>query len=325
MNILLNSTVYNFNFYITILIFSVINFFLFEFYKNFCSSFKFLDIPNKRSSHTIATPKGAGIVFAITSIIFIIFIFNYSYILILIPLLIIGFLDDFKGVSRISRLFVQFFTSLFIVYNSNLFKFFTLSNGNLENLFFFIFLITCSIGIINFFNFSDGIDGLVASSGSIYLILIGIFTNPIYLFIGVSLGVFLIFNWSPAKLFMGDVGSTFIGAIVVISSLSKNNSLDSLVSLLMIAPILIDPFICVLRRLISRQNIFIAHKTHLYQRLHQSGWKHSYISLLYSAGTLLLSLSFIFFGISFGLVAFLVVFLIGIYLDFNHAVPFIRN
>ena len=286
MNFPLNQDIYNAKFFISILIFSIINIFLFEFFKNYCISSKLLDIPNKRSSHTIATPKGAGIVFSLTSIIFSILIFKNSYILILIPLLIIGFIDDFKSVSRITRFFVQLFTSFIIVYYSNLFKTFALSHGYLTNFLFFILLVIGSVAIINFFNFSDGIDGIVASSASIYLILVGLYINPIFLVIGISLSIFLFFNWSPAKLFMGDVGSTFIGAVVVMSSLSKNNSVDSLVSLLMISPILIDPFICILRRLVSKQNIFIAHKTHLYQRLHQSGWKHSYISLIYSAATL---------------------------------------
>ena len=325
MNIALNLNIYNIKFLISIIIFSLINFFLFELYKNYCTSSKLLDIPNKRSSHTIATPKGAGIVFSITSIIFIIYIFKNFYILILIPLLIIGFLDDLKSASRISRLFVQFFTSFIIVYYSDLFKYFSLSNGHFENILFFIFLVIGSVGIINFFNFSDGIDGLVASSASIYLILIGFYINPIFLVIGVALFIFLIFNWFPAKLFMGDVGSTFIGAVVVISALSKNNSLDSLASLLMIAPIIMDPFFCVIRRLLSKQNIFIAHKTHLYQRLHQSGWKHSNISLIYSAATLLLSLSFIFFGMAFSIVVLSFVFFVGLYLDVFHAVPFIRS
>ena len=274
MNIALNLNIYNIKFLISIIIFSLINFFLFELYKNYCTSSKLLDIPNKRSSHTIATPKGAGII---------------------------------------------------IVYYSDLFKYFSLSNGHFENILFFIFLVIGSVGIINFFNFSDGIDGLVASSASIYLILIGFYINPIFLVIGVALFIFLIFNWFPAKLFMGDVGSTFIGAVVVISALSTNNSLDSLASLLMIAPIIMDPFFCVIRRLLSKQNIFIAHKTHLYQRLHQSGWKHSNISLIYSAATLLLSLSFIFFGMAFSIVVLSFVFFVGLYLDVFHAVPFIRS
>ena len=325
MNIAINLNIYNIEFLISIIIFSIINYCLFVIYKDYCTSSKLLDIPNKRSSHTIATPKGAGIVFSITSIIFIIYIFKYYYILILIPLLIIGFIDDLKGASRISRLFVQIFTCFIIVYNSNLFQYFSLSNGLFENVLFFIFLVTGSVGIINFFNFSDGIDGLVASSAGIYLILIGFYINPIFLVIGVSLFIFLIFNWFPAKLFMGDSGSTFIGAVVVISALSKNNALDSLASLLMIAPIIMDPFFCIIRRFLSKQNIFMAHKNHLYQRLHQSGWKHSYITLIYSVSTLLLSLTFIILGLSFGTILLSIIFFVGLYLDIFHAVPFIRS
>lgn len=325
MNFYANIDIFSFDFIISIILFSIVNFFLLKLYTIYCSSSKLLDIPNKRSSHTIATPKGAGLVFSITSLIFITFIFKTSYFLILIPLLIIGILDDFKPLPALSRLSVQLTTSLILVSNSNLFKFSSQSNGELINILFFIFLVIASVGIINFFNFADGIDGLVATSAFIYFIFIGFAINPMFLFIGVALGVFLIFNWSPAKLFMGDVGSTFIGAVVVISSLINNYSIDALALLLMIAPILMDTFFCVLRRLLSKQNLFVAHKSHLYQRLHQSGWKHSDIALIYAVATFILSSSFIFSGISLGIFMVSVVFMIGLYLDFFHAIPFIRS
>lgn len=325
MNFYTNINIFSLDFILSIILFSIVNFFLLKLYKIFFSSSKLLDIPNKRSSHTKATPKGAGLVFSIISIIFITFIFKTSYFLILIPLLIIGILDDYKSLSALSRLSVQLATSLILVFNSNLFKFSSQSNGELINIIFFIFLVIASVGIINFFNFADGIDGLVASSAFIYFIFIGFVINPMFLFIGVALGVFLIFNWSPAKLFMGDVGSTFIGAVVVISSLSNNDSIDALALLFMIAPILIDTFFCVLRRLLFKQNLFVAHKSHLYQRLHQSGWKHSDIALIYAVATFILCSSFIFSGISLGIFMVSVVFVIGLYLDFFHASPFIKS
>lgn len=325
MNFPLNLNIYSFNFLLYVSIFLLLNFIFLKIFFKFSISKKLLDIPNKRSSHIKATPKGAGIVFSLTSIIFIILIFKVNHILILMPLLIISFIDDFKPLNSLSRILVHFFTSTLIVLNSNLFEKLTFSNGFIESTIIFVFLVIASTAIINFFNFSDGIDGIVASSASIYLIFIGLILSPIFLIIGLSLIIFLIFNWSPAKLFMGDVGSTFIGSIVSIAFLTQNNFLSSFSLLLMISPILMDPFFCVIRRLLNKQNIFIAHKSHLYQRLHQGGWKHSDISLLFSAATFILCSSFIFLGRPYGILAVFLTFFIGIYLEIRHAVPFINS
>ena len=72
MNITNDINILSLNFIVKILIFSIFNYLLLEVYIKFSTLIKFLDIPNKRSSHIKATPKGAGIVFSITSIFFII-------------------------------------------------------------------------------------------------------------------------------------------------------------------------------------------------------------------------------------------------------------
>ena len=325
MNLSLKFNLFSIEFYILTLIFIIINFLLLDIYIKYSKNTNLLDIPNDRSSHKIATPKGGGIVFSFTSIIFIVFIFKTNYLLILIPLLIIGFIDDIKQVSRFTRFSIHFFTSSVIVFNSNLFKNLYFSNGYFELTLIFVFLVISSVAIINFFNFADGVDGLVASSSSIYFIFLGFLISPVFLILGFSLLVFLFFNWSPAKLFMGDVGSTFIGALVPIAALSKPGFDGFFTLLLMTSPILMDPFFCVLRRLLTKQNIFMAHKSHLYQRLHQGGWKHSDISLLFSSTTFLLCSTFTFLDISFGILSVIITFLIGIYLEVIHAAPFKYN
>ena len=142
--------------------------------------------------------------------------------------------------------------------------------------------------IINFVNFMDGIDGIVASNLLLTIYIISFYVpNSSTLFIAVgSLIGFLILNWSPAKLFMGDVGSTFLGALLAGLILQAESWSQSLGFLLLTSPILLDAFICVVRRLISRQNIFRPHKLHLYQRLHQAGWSHAKITKLYFDVTL---------------------------------------
>ena len=107
----------------------------------------------------------------------------------------------------------------------------------------------------------DGIDGIVGGSlfvsilHMLYFLKIG---QPYLLLFG-SLAAFITWNWQPAKIFMGDTGSTFLAAINIgLISLSNNLS-DAIGLTLILTPCLIDPFVCVIRRYFNNQNIFEAH------------------------------------------------------------------
>ena len=119
----------------------------------------------------------------------------------------------------------------------------------------------------------DGIDGLVGGSLFVSILACCIFLkiDQPYLFLLGSLAAFITWNWHPAKIFMGDTGSTFLAAINIgLISLSNNLS-DALGLTLILTPCLIDPFVCVIRRYFHNQNIFEAHSSHLYQRLKKVG------------------------------------------------------
>lgn len=104
---------------------------------------------------------------------------------------------------------------------------------------------------------------------------------PIYGLVGSILG-FLCLNLSPAKVFMGDVGSTFIGSAYRGYALQQRDDSSAISLLLVSFPKLADAGGCVLRRIQYRQPILRPHKLMLYQRLHQSDWKHSQVASLYS-------------------------------------------
>jgi UDP-N-acetylmuramyl pentapeptide phosphotransferase/UDP-N-acetylglucosamine-1-phosphate transferase len=142
--------------------------------------------------------------------------------------------------------------------------------------------------IINFFNFMDGLDGLVASCAAVLMLASGQ-----WVLAGALLG-FLLWNWSPARVFMGDVGSTYLGAIFAGLVLQRPEPLQSLLFLLVATPLLADAFICVLRRWHAGQQIFQPHRLHLYQRLHSAGWPHASVSFLYLLQTSLLAVGFFF-------------------------------
>jgi UDP-N-acetylmuramyl pentapeptide phosphotransferase/UDP-N-acetylglucosamine-1-phosphate transferase len=105
---------------------------------------------------------------------------------------------------------------------------------------------------------------------------------------GALLG-FLAWNWSPAKVFMGDVGSTWIGAVFAGMVLQQSGPWEAASLLLVGFPLLGDALICVLRRLRAGQPVFEAHRLHLFQRLQQGGWNHARVSLVYGGATGLLA------------------------------------
>jgi UDP-N-acetylmuramyl pentapeptide phosphotransferase/UDP-N-acetylglucosamine-1-phosphate transferase len=139
--------------------------------------------------------------------------------------------------------------------------------------------------VINFTNFMDGLDGLVALCGVVLMASAGLW--PVA---GALLG-FLAWNWSPAKVFMGDVGSTWIGAVFAGMVLQQPGPWEAISLLLVGFPLLGDALICVLRRLRAGQPVFQAHRLHLFQRLQRGGWPHARVSLVYGGATVLLAMA----------------------------------
>ncbi|QNJ04975.1 glycosyl transferase 4 family protein [Synechococcus sp. MEDNS5] len=293
--------------------------------------FRLIDQPNSRSSHSRLTPRGGGAVFVFVSISasFIAFVANYSshsnsYEFILVPLMglplsLVGFIDDLQSLPAGFRYVVQLLTAFLVSLGSPL----------LAHSFYFyptlLFLLFAVTAVINFTNFMDGLDGLVAGC---MIVLISVCSIqlvapwPIWALVGSLMG-FLIWNWSPAKVFMGDVGSTFLGTVFAALVLKAPNWHHALALLLTCTPLLGDACSCVLRRLFDRQRIFQAHRLHLFQRLNQAGWSHSRVSSLYIAATAVLAMAFLWGGLPWVTPLAVLELLIGIWLDQQVAVPFV--
>lgn len=279
------------------------------------------DKPNKRSSHEIVTPGSGGVSFILPFLIYIIIEKEYLWFL-CFPLAIIGLIDDRIKLSAYFRLFAQFFTVFLIINNTLDLNF---SDGNPINYLFLVFLLFFGTAIINFVNFLDGIDGLI--SGCFILIcLFGAttFNQSLYALMA-SLIAFILFNWHPAKVFMGDVGSIFLGSIFVIIIYSQDNIMEGIRYLSLGTPIFLDALITVLRRLSLKQNIFKAHKSHLFQRLYQVGWTHSKISSIYISFTGLIFLAAILNNLTLIIASIMLTFLVGLFLELKYALPFEKS
>jgi Fuc2NAc and GlcNAc transferase len=269
----------------------------------------FMDTPNQRSSHIRPTPRGGGLAFVVIgTLLHVNFTIGPSrwVPLICLPLALVGLVDDFKGLPAVARYVVQVGTALGLI---------AISSLPISNLFLLLYVLLIT-AIINFTNFMDGLDGLVAGCAVLLMA-----ATSSWAISGAILG-FLIWNWSPAKVFMGDVGSTFIGAVFGGMLLHTSSSQDMFHLLLVAFPLMADSFFCLSRRCIHRENIFKAHRKHLFQRLQQAGWSHQRVALLYIVSTAILLGAYKFVDISALQFAILCEFLFAVYLDMRVASKF---
>jgi len=270
-------------------------------------------IPNDRSSHSKEIATGGGIIFAIISTLFGIFSNNLIFMYCL-PLSVIGLIDDKFEIKALWRYLIQLLVCTFLVTNIDL------------QLSFPLLLIAIFTGtaIINFTNFMDGIDGLVVGCMLVIFATASLQFHSLLPLIA-SLLVYLNLNWSPARLFMGDSGSTYLGGVFFALLIQYNNWLDSLAFLLISAPLIGDAFLCVIIRYINGRNVFKAHRSHLYQRLVRAGISHSKVSTFYILATMFLAVSFILGGIKFLLLAFSIEIIVVYYINKYYAINFIDS
>lgn len=262
-----------------------------------------LDIPNHRSSHTQPTPRGGGLgfilAFAVISVAMFLFHSPWvetSYLIkiwtVLLPLIIIGIVDDHRSVPSGIRYLIQLSVAILAVLYFGAFPqpWFT-ALGSVGTMIAIALTVIGMTALINFYNFMDGLDGLVAGVSAVQLMALAIALNqPILMVLVVALLGFLWWNWSPAKIFMGDVGSTSLGAIVAIALLSDSTNTTQSWSLLAVTfPLIGDAIYTLTLRLIRKENIFQPHRTHLYQRLQQAGWSHAQVATSYILLTGLMS------------------------------------
>lgn len=258
-----------------------------------------LDIANHRSSHTQATPRIGGLSFVLLISLLLTsyaVFFNKEYtsailIFILTPTLIVaitGLLDDVLNLSQRVRFLLYFLSSL-------------LALGNLSSLFTQPLWLLVSGGLIlglsltwliNLFNFMDGIDGIAGSEGLFVLAALSFFAyqaSDAYLHQLLILSTapilgFLLLNWQPARIFMGDIGSTFLGALIgCLCFYMINAKMITFFSvIILLAAFMVDATWTLSYRLASGQKWYQAHRSHHYQILSRKLGSHSKVSSLYT-------------------------------------------
>ena len=287
---------------------------------------RLLDQPNARSSHAQPIPRGGGIALVLVSVVASVFGLMFAGSsplmatpLLALPLAVVGLLDDRHNLPASWRYGVQLATALVVVLLSHLVV------TSIASCPVLVLLVVAVTAVINFTNFMDGLDGLVAGCMTVAIAVAAYELAapwPIWALVGSLVG-FLLLNWSPAKVFMGDVGSTFLGAVFAALVLQATSWAQALGLLLVATPLLGDAFFCVPRRLLAGQSVFHAHRLHLFQRLHQAGWPHARVSNLYIAGTAVLACALLAGGLPWVLALSVPVLVLGFWLDQRLAVPFV--
>jgi UDP-N-acetylmuramyl pentapeptide phosphotransferase/UDP-N-acetylglucosamine-1-phosphate transferase len=216
-----------------------------------------------------------------------------GYFLSAVLLSTISFLDDLRSLSAFVRLSVHGLCALIIIATCGYLSEVT-AGGSTYHLGAAGAILTWLwiVGLTNAYNFMDGIDGLAGAqavfAGIGWAVFGSLWNEPVLLLAGALIATtalgFLRYNWPPASIFMGDVGSAFLGfTFAVLPMLSREGPSGSLIpAVILVWPFIFDTSLTVIRRLIRRENVFAAHRSHLYQRLNVAGYSHRWISTLYT-------------------------------------------
>lgn len=270
-----------------------------------------VDVPEHRSSHTRPTPKcgGVGVMAGLITTLSLIISndlmithgfppwspYLLTVLLTTLALCTLGFLDDLFGLSFKWRLLVQLSAAFFICYFNTPLASLPLPGFGTIELGWTGWLLSLFwiVGFTNAFNFMDGINGISASTTLISCLFLNLFflypftLNDVvcWSLIAGTLG-FLPFNIPRARIFLGDVGSQGMGfllGILALAIINESHGVSIFTMLLLFMPFCFDAGFTLIRRALARENIFQAHRSHLYQLLNQLGLSHTQVTLLYVA------------------------------------------
>jgi len=275
----------------TIFFLGVLSFVLTYFIMRYAVRNKMTVVPNERSLHENPTPKGGGIAIVLTWYIGILVLFFSGIIerslffalLSGIILAIVSLIDDIRGLKPFIRLIVQFITAIIAFNFLHGLRPLVMPEINFNyNLVVYPIAIIGMVWFINLFNFMDGVDGFASLEALIICALFFVFTWSLatILLIACITG-FLYWNWPKASIFMGDVGSTQLGFILVVFGIYYHNTFDfSILNWIMLtSPFWFDATLTLFRRWRNGEKLSEAHRKHVYQRMVQAGSTHEQVNV----------------------------------------------
>ncbi|HED33229.1 MAG TPA: glycosyltransferase family 4 protein [Gammaproteobacteria bacterium] len=245
-----------------------------------------LDVPNERSSHLLPTPRGGGVAIVLAFLLGTVVLWQMSLLdtgaVVGLAgaglfVAIAGFIDDHGHVAARWRLLTHFVSALWLLYWL----------GGLPPVMIFgvafemgwpgqVFVVFALVWLLNLFNFMDGIDGIagaeVISVSVVAGVIIFLQTNSmsglaLHLLIAAAAAGFLLWNMPPAKIFMGDAGSGFVGLMLGGIALYSTSIAPQMfwVWLILLGSFIVDASYTLVRRLLRGDKVYRAHRSHAYQ------------------------------------------------------------
>lgn len=276
----------------------IILFCLLLLYFKVADKYNIIDKPNERSSHTEITLRGGGIIFWFSALLYFVqhLQHNYFFFTGITLVSLVSFWDDIESLSNKIRISIHFLAITLLFFDLGVFDVFPL---------YVVFLIyIAAVGFINIYNFMDGINGI---TGLYTLVVMGAllyvneniqpFTDSDFIIYPIIASiVFLFFNYrKKAKCFAGDVGSIAIAFWIIYLMIKLVLLSNSVIWLLFFAVYGVDAVGTILHRLYLKQNIFKAHRLHLYQVLcNEYKIEHRLVALYYALMQILVSVLTVF-------------------------------
>ncbi|MDD2284202.1 MAG: glycosyltransferase family 4 protein [Paludibacter sp.] len=254
-------------------------------YFKLADQFNIVDKPNERSSHKQVTLLGGGVIFYLAMLgYFLISGFQYPWFFSGLTLIaVISFIDDIRPQSYKIRLIVQLISILLMFYQSGLFKL---------PWYFILIALVLSVGILNAYNFMDGINGMIGIYTTVVMVSLWYINRFVFAFVDeqiiyyllLALVVFNFFNFrTKARCFSGDVGALSLAFVVVFLLGMLIVKSENITWIGLLAVFGVDTILTIIHRLILKENIFIAHRKHLFQLLvNELNYSHLIVSTLYS-------------------------------------------
>ncbi len=312
MNILVN----NHNIYLILLITFVASAFLIPIAMKIAKHVGAMDEPNERRINKIPMPTQGGIaIYGAFLLGYILFgdqsIGMLSILIGSFLLIMMGIIDGIKPIKARYKLLVQIIAACIVVFYGQMFMSkITLLGLNfvLTNPWNYIVSIVFIVAITNAINLIDGLDGLAGGISSIYfatIAIIGIILNKFggldiilsLIMLGSTLG-FLLYNFPPAKIYMGDTGSQFLGFIIAVIALIgyKVTTITSLViPIVLLAIPILDTILAIIRRILKKESVGKPDKEHLHHQLLKMNFsKRSAVLVIYTINILFSLVSILF-------------------------------
>ena len=263
--------------------------------------FGVMDVPNVRSSHSVPIPRMGGIaiviaaMFSFTSWLFLtggeVFLPSAIWTVLLFALMMsaMGLLDDLSGLTALFRFLVEIACSAGLIFLLAMrVPFFPMEGYSIPQSVWVPIGVFCVVWMLNLYNFMDGIDGLAggeaAVAASFFFLVFAHFGESGWavanLIVAAASMGFLVHNWPPAKVFMGDVGSDFLGAFFGMQAVAAalTTPVPFPVLLLPFANFILDTTYTLFRRMLCGEKWYRGHRSHFYQRMTNLGMSHARVT-----------------------------------------------